>query len=287
MASDVDRASALQPVTMNDDVHGRRAFCLRCGRWLVALSSVSTLLTHENNLAAQEWVDRRRIGSISIQSEVRLERFHGLLKIIEDQQADLASTLNLKLGDGLVEIRVLSSSRAYRSHVVQFAREGVDRRAVFVKGEDGVGRVFLYVHDAFETDLRHELTHALLHSTLPFIPLWLDEGIAEYFEVPAEQRASNHPHQARLKWSARLGWNPNMRRLESRETVRDMSATDYRESWAWVHFLLHGSLSRSDVLQKYLASIQRGEPPGPLSEHVARLSSNPASSLAGHIRSWK
>ncbi|GIT30210.1 MAG: hypothetical protein Ct9H300mP1_22560 [Planctomycetaceae bacterium] len=35
----------------------------------------------------------------------------------------------------------------------------------------------------FPEDLRHEFTHGVLHSSLKRVPLWLDEGLAEYFEV--------------------------------------------------------------------------------------------------------
>ena len=43
-------------------------------------------------------------------------------------------------------------------------------------------------------DLRHETTHAVLHGLLPMVPLWLDEGLAEYFEAPEANRLQRHPH---------------------------------------------------------------------------------------------
>ena len=36
-------------------------------------------------------------------------------------------------------------------------------------------------------------------AALPFVPLWLDEGFAEYFETPAADRASGSPYLAGLK----------------------------------------------------------------------------------------
>ena len=44
--------------------------------------------------------------------------------------------------------------------------------------------VYTYWGNRIQQDLRHELTHAILHSVLKDVPLWLDEGLAEYFEVP-------------------------------------------------------------------------------------------------------
>ena len=42
--------------------------------------------------------------------------------------------------------------------------------------------------DHLRTDLRHELTHALLHGVLKDVPLWLDEGLAGFFELPPDAR---------------------------------------------------------------------------------------------------
>ena len=62
------------------------------------------------------------------------------------------------------------------------------RRAFFVAQTRGVGRsedllIYTYWGERVQQDLRHELTHALLHSVLKDVPLWLDEGLAEYYEL--------------------------------------------------------------------------------------------------------
>ena len=59
------------------------------------------------------------------------------------------------------------------------------RPALFIL-EGGSPGVYTYRKPDLDIDVRHECTHALLHSALPVVPLWLDEGIAKYFEVPAE-----------------------------------------------------------------------------------------------------
>lgn len=237
--------------------------------------------------SAAEWVDSRRVGQFVVNSEVRLHRFSGLIKTIEDQRADVLATLELEPTKSPIEISLFASRRSYVDAVSRQAPEGVNRRACFAKGEDGVGRVFVYVHDEFEIDLRHEVTHAVLHSVLPFIPLWLDEGLAEYFEVPAADRASRNPHQARLKWSMRLLWKPNLEALERKSAVSEMAVNDYRESWSWVHFLLHGPAEFERVLPKYLQAIESGEPPGPLSGHLRKVDANPARRCTSHHKNWK
>ena len=79
------------------------------------------------------------------------------------------------------------------------------RRALFVKSGSR-GRVFAYEHEDLAVDVRHESTHALLHASLPMVPLWLDEGLAEYFEVAESQRAFDHPHSTALE-TVSLYWH--------------------------------------------------------------------------------
>ena len=60
------------------------------------------------------------------------------------------------------------------------------RRAFFLETDT---RLAVYAHwsDRVAEDLRHEVAHGYLHSVVPGLPLWLDEGLAEYFEVPRGQ----------------------------------------------------------------------------------------------------
>ena len=65
--------------------------------------------------------------------------------------------------------------------------------------------MFAQVGPDFEIDLRHEATHALLHGSLPMVPLWLDEGLAKYFEVLREHRIDGSPYVNTVKENVRLG----------------------------------------------------------------------------------
>lgn len=255
-------------------------------RLIMVATSVLLFFSH-NCATAAGWADTRRVGRVIVASEVRLDRFVGIVNIIEQHEADVLATLDLAATQAQIEIYILAGRKSYAEFVGRQAPEAINRRAAFAKNEDGIGRVFIYVHEDFEVDLRHELTHAVLHSALPFVPLWLDEGIAEYFEVLAEDRASRNPHQARLKWAMRLLWKPNLDRLEHKTALSEMSQEDYRESWAWVHFLLHGPDEVRRVLPDYLHSIQAGNPPGPLSKALDAKVSNAGRRMVGHLKAWK
>jgi hypothetical protein len=127
----------------------------------------------------------------------------------------------------------------------------------------------------------------LLHASLPMVPLWLDEGLAEYFEAPRDERASENPHINAIRWGARLGRVPSIENLEGKETLDDMDRADYRQSWAWTHFMLHGPHEAHDELVRFLADIQASTPPGLLSERLRRRIPDLDSRFADHFRSWR
>jgi hypothetical protein len=106
----------------------------------------------------------------------------------------------------------------------------------------------------FEIDLRHEMTHAIIHASIPVVPIWLDEGLAKYFEVPLRDRAGKNPYmrEVRNKLQFGLGGVPSLDRLSKLETIDDMGAKEYRESWAWTHFLIHRSPETHRLLAAYL-----------------------------------
>ncbi len=101
--------------------------------------------------------------------------------------------------------------------------------------------MFAYRSAQFEIDLRHECTHALLHASLTTIPLWLDEGLAGYFELPTDQRITSSPYLSSVRWNAWLGIVPGIENLEKCSEIAKMGKAEYRDSWAWVYFMLNGS----------------------------------------------
>jgi hypothetical protein len=155
--------------------------------------------------------------------------------------------------------------------------------------------VFAYRSAEFDVDVRHEGTHALLHADLALVPLWLDEGLAEYFEVPYDRRTFDHEHLAELKWqlskinlAARIRPSfPSLERLEDLRDLNQMGATEYRQSWGWVHFMLHGSSEAHDELTQFLADIRAQTPPGKLSERLRRRIPNLDQKFTEHLRQWK
>ena len=98
--------------------------------------------------------------------------------------------------------------------------------------------VYTYWSDKINQDLRHEITHALLHSSSRSVPIWLDEGLAEYYEMPPGWNGVNYQHVDQLQQTLAGGQKLNLARLEKLEEVHEVNHGEYREAWAWVHFMM-------------------------------------------------
>lgn len=236
---------------MNKKYHGRLAFIL------VIVCACLPFESSSISCAAESWVDTRQVGPFVCHATFPLDEYAMLFAELPELQRELSRTLGLPPARVPISIFIFADEGEHREFLTKHYGHVPYRRALFVK-EGGQAGVYAYRHAELDIDLRHESTHALLHSVLPTVPLWLDEGLAEYFEVPPARRAFDHPHFDSLRWNMRLGMVQSVERLEQRELLGDMSGYDYRYSWAWVHFMLHGPEPAHRVLVKYLASIERG-----------------------------
>lgn len=238
--------------------------------------------------ARGQWIDERNVDSFHIRAEFPLNDDEGrqLIQEIGELESDVLTLLALQPGTGPAQLNLFKSQSTYRQHILQRVPEGASRPALFVQGSD-MGRVYVAKRRGYFTDVRHECTHAVLHGALPYVPLWLDEGFAEYFEVPADSRASGSPYLKSLKRSILFGWKPNLDRLESLQQFSDMGDREYRESWAWVHFMLHGPPEVRQALSDYLAAIADGGEVGRLAVQLRAVDPQIERRMVGHFRHWR
>lgn len=184
------------------------------------------------------------------------------------QRSVLHEKLNLASSDEPVHVTLFASDQAYYEFLGRQFPDFPPRRALFVETDSQLA-VYAYWGDHVVEDLRHEVTHGYLHSVVPRIPLWLDEGLAEYFEVGREHQGFHCSHVALLHQQLRTGaWQPDLVQLESLESAGKMTQQDYAESWAWVHFLLETRGKRRELLAQYLADLQESQTAGPLSRRL-------------------
>ena len=214
------------------------------------------------------WADARIAGPFTCQADFSLVEMEGVLDSFASLQTDLVQLLGIAPAKEPIEIYLFHDKTTYSAYLKRYLPSVPNRKALYVKNR-GPGRVFAFWSRDVEVDLRHECTHALLHASLPLVPLWLDEGLAQFFEVSAARRAGGHPHMAGVRWNVRQGEVPKLQTLESRVEVAQMGRTEYRDSWAWVHFMLLGPSAAREELKAYLADIQHNTPPGQLSTRLA------------------
>lgn len=235
--------------------------------------------------AAPGWVDERQVGPFVCRAEFDLSPYEEMLAELPALELELRRILALRPCQEPIDVLLLAGEKEHRNYLEQRFPGVPYRRALFVK-QDGRATVFAYRHEELATDLRHECTHALLHADLPMIPLWLDEGLAEYFEMPAEQRAFEHPHGHALRLKMLLGIVRDLPKLEAKEELQDLSLRDYQYAWAWTHLLLHGPRAATEQLWEYLAAVRNSEPPGLMSERLEQVLPGASDTLVKHFRVW-
>lgn len=230
---------------------------------------------------------QERVGPFVVFTNQPLAPDEGVRAGLDALRVDVEETLGLRVvaGDHPIEVYILGDRKAFEHFLAFYYPELPQRRAFFIA--QGPRRVvYTFRGDRLAEDLRHEATHALLSLAVGDIPLWLDEGLAEYFE-DGDARGVNREHLARLPADAAEGWAPRLARLEEIKTVRRMSPLDYRESWAWVHYLLHGPADGRAALLGYLGDLRGGGEVAPLSGRLGVGQDEAASGVLSHLKTVK
>ena len=268
-----------------------------CGTFsLLAAVAVCALMRDampDRAKADARWPDERMAGAFLCHADFSLTNYTHLIDEMAQLQRDLVRTLGIDEPREQIHLFLFNHKATYSSYLEMHFPNLPSRRALYIK-ERGPGMVFAYRSDEFEVDVRHEGTHALLHADLAVVPLWLDEGLAEYFEAPYDQRTFDHPHLAEMKWqlskmnlAARIKSYPSLERLEELRDLKQMGAAEYRQSWAWVHFMLHGSAEAHEELTRFLSDIRAATPPGKLSDRLRHRIPNLEQKFTEHMRQWK
>ncbi|MEM8947005.1 MAG: hypothetical protein AAGD11_17655 [Planctomycetota bacterium] len=261
--------------------HSRRQF-LAVGGAALSHWAISTPTVR----AAPPWIDHQSYGPFQCHASFPLGNLNGLFQELSALELELQRTLAVPPASQTVDVFLLDNKQQHQQMLQQLFPQVPYRRALYVQ-RGGRGSVYAYRHSEVAIDLRHECTHALLHTNLAMVPLWLDEGLAEYFEMPASLRPFDHPHLKKLRWNLRFGILPEIETLESLQDLSEMGGAEYRYAWAWVHFMLHGPLPVHRVLVHYLADIRRHNPPGKLSDRLHRAMPQLKQQLVMHFKHWR
>jgi hypothetical protein len=78
----------------------------------------------------------------------------------------------------------------------------------------------------------------------------------------------------------------SIEQLEQKSSLGAMGRVEYRFSWGWAHFMLHGPIAAHRVLVRYLADIRQGKPPGKLSQRLRRAVPHLDERMIQHFKYW-
>jgi hypothetical protein len=222
------------------------------------------------------------LDQLVIFSDSALPQHHRLLEELRTQRSVVSTKLSLPVSDEPIHVYLFPTAERLESYLHVHYPTLPNRRAFFVESDTRL-TVYAYWGDRVAEDLRHEVAHGYLHAVVPGLPLWLDEGLAEYFEVPRGMSGLNRPHLEQLTSPGQPAWTPDLKRLEALGGTGQMTQADYAESWAWVHFLLESSPERQDLLRRYLHALGKSPRREPLSEALQRTDPDYARHLLEHL----
>ncbi|WP_437228262.1 hypothetical protein SH661x_000808 [Planctomicrobium sp. SH661] len=222
-------------------------------------------------------------GDLIIRSDLKIESNNELITQLKSIREDLTNSLELPPAHRPVVIHLFGDEQRYSQYMQARHPNLPPRRAFFIGSPTELG-VYAHWSPNVSEDLRHEYTHGVLHASLRTVPLWLDEGLAEYYETQTDTpRRLHREHTQQLAIAVKNGWRPDLARLEKIEEVPKMGLADYREAWAWVHYLMNDAPGGRELLVNYCQALRKSDKPPRFSAEVARLFPDADIRLASYI----
>jgi tetratricopeptide (TPR) repeat protein len=224
-----------------------------------------------------DWIRLRTDGMVvysSADEEKTRAIVEGLLRFRDDCLAFLSVDHFIPSAPACVYM--LSSESAYEN-LCDYSSATVGTAGVFYPAIDAnYIAIDLTAGEAGLTTVYHEYFHLIARHTLPTLPLWANEGLAEFFstyEIKNDHGIIGHPikdHVDRL-------WSEDPMPFVDLFAVTHRSddyhggsrgALFYAQSWAIVHSQLTGTSAEREGFLGYLAAISQG-----MSAHEAMIES--------------
>lgn len=221
-----------------------------CALWLTGLCLGAMTIV----VRAQEsqWPIQKREGPFHFHCEVEPAELDTYSQCICQLPSHLTNKLGLAVTPNRIHVVLMKDDREFSKYMQHYFPQVPSRRALFIQ-DRGPGIIFAYQHTELKTDLRHEATHALVQQACPALPIWLDEGLAEYFEIDPGQEANHTTHLSYIQQEIRVGNVPSLEELELLEQSSQMDASRYSQAWGWVQFLLDGPPEAQQLLRGFLS----------------------------------
>jgi hypothetical protein len=221
---------------------------------------------------------------LTVHSDFLISQNDQIMTDLVKQRSDINWQLELPMTDEPIHIYLFDNESHFHGFMRLHHPDFPSRRAFFLETKSRM-EIYAQAGDRMAEDLRHEVTHGYLHSAVPNLPLWLDEGLAKYYEVPRGHHGLNRSMVEFFK--NRPPSKPlrlNLARLEKIQPDEEMTLEDYAEAWAWVHFLLEDRPEYRAALCNYLVDLRRDGTTQPLSVRLAAVVPQAESAAVEHLQ---
>jgi Protein of unknown function (DUF1570)/Gram-negative bacterial TonB protein C-terminal len=205
-----------------------------------------------------------------VKSSAGEERARKVLKELESFHQLIGSTLvfrNTELPELPIEVLIIGDEPTLKELQPEYNGRRINFAGFFQAGRDRdfivlSGRVF---PETLTSVVYHELTHYFLARGLKSRPIWLNEGLAEYFST-AEIRndeillgALSMDRLQLLKTSSMLALKDFLAVDTSSPYYNESSKAGvfYAQAWAFMHFMMHGEYAMP--FKEYLHALQSGD----------------------------
>jgi len=205
-----------------------------------------------------------------VKSSAGEERAKRVLKELEGFHQLIGSTLvfrNTELPELPIEVLLIGDEETMKELEPEYKGRKLPVAGYFQAGQDRdfivlSGRVF---PETLTSVVYHELTHYFLMRGLSNRPVWLNEGLAEYFST-AEVRDDEISLGAISADRLQLLRSSTMLPLKEFFAVDSSSAyynesskatVFYAQAWAFVHYLMHGE--HAARFKQFLTALQKGD----------------------------
>ena len=229
-----------------------------------------------------------RVSRFVFHADVPLNGDDVIFRELETLPDQIERELRVPTGTNLIQVYLFATQDHYEAYMADRHPDLQARRAYFVGTKNPRGNddlvVYTWMGEHLRTDLRHELTHALLNGGLATVPLWLDEGLAGFFEQPPTAEGVNRDHLDKL---TKEPCPVNLRRLEAISEVQQMGKPEYQEAWAWTHYMLRGDAKAHAVLLDYMQLLRTDPDPGSLLPRLAATHPDLNSALMQHLNTLR
>ncbi len=168
-----------------------------------------------------------------------------------------------------IVVHVFGSERAYQPFMPLFKGKRIDVGGYF-QPADGAYYITLNTEagERAYPVIFHEYVHLLVGTALADVPVWFNEGLAEYYstyEMSGERQAVLGRVKEEHVYDLRERFIPVSELLAVGHTSPlynegDRRGVFYAESWALVHYLLIGNAKRKGQLATYLEKYAGGVP---------------------------